>query len=177
MIGLRVLWPGLTPRATVDTDAAANKAWFPMLLADDIAMHTFLFGALSHKRLNLIKGAGKHDNVTATILEKDMERCEHAAIARINNALSKPDAVVTDAIIVSVLTLAANSWDLRLKDFQERPGPSPIFDPLLKSLQWLDLYGLLSIHPQHAAGLVQLVERRGGLYNIHTPGLAATVSL
>ena len=147
-----------------------------MVLTDDVALHSLLFGALSHKRLNLLKGVGKHDVVAADDLEADMRRCEVVSIARINKALRKPHSVVTDAVIVSVLTMAANAWDLTLEGFQKRPGPRPIFEPLLKSLQWLDLYGLLSVHPIHAAGLVKLVNLRGGLHNIHTPGLAATVS-
>ncbi|KIW63846.1 hypothetical protein PV04_08818 [Phialophora macrospora] len=171
---LKVLWPGLTPRPAGGTDPAASKAWFPMLLNDTVALHSLLFGALSHKRLNLLKGAGTHVDLDLTSLELDMRRCEAESIALINKALRK-DNVITDAMIVSVLCMAANAWDLTLERFLNEPAPPPIFDPLLKSLQWLDIYGLLSDHPIHAAGLVQLIKLRGGLHEIRTPGLAATV--
>ena len=176
IIGLKVLWPGLTPRTTIGTDPAASKAWFPMLLDDAIAMHSLLYGTLSHKRLSMLKGRGQQGDLAAGNLELDMRCCEAETISLINKALRKTDHIITDAIIVSVLTMAANGWDVTLSQFQKKSAPPPIFDPLLKSLQWLDVYGLLSVHPIHAAGLVQLVNLRGGLQNIHTPGLAATVS-
>ncbi|OCT44561.1 hypothetical protein CLCR_05640 [Cladophialophora carrionii] len=171
---LKVLWPGLTPRPAGGTDPAANRAWFPMLLNDTVALHSLLFGALSHKRLNLLKGAGDHVSLDLTSLEQDMRRCEAESIALINRSLRKGNAI-TDAMIVSVLCMAANAWDLTLERFLNEPAPPPIFDPMLKSLQWLDVYGLLSDHPIHAAGLMQLIKLRGGLHEIRTPGIAATV--
>jgi hypothetical protein len=147
-----------------------------MLLNDTVALHSLLFGALSHKRLNLLKGAGNHVDLDLTSLEQDMRRSEAESIALINKALRK-DNVITDAMIVSVLCMAANAWDLTLERFLNEPAPPPVFDPLLKSLQWVDIYGLLSDHPIHAAGLVQLIKLRGGLHEIRTPGLAATVFL
>lgn len=147
-----------------------------MALNDPVALHSLLFGALSHKRLNLLRGAGAQVDLDIASLEADMRRCEIESIALINKALRKDNAI-TDAMIVSVLTMAANAWDLTLERFLDNSGPAPVFDPLLKSLQWLDIYGLLSVHPIHAAGLVQLVKLRGGLHKIQTPGLAATVFL
>src|ERR1700742_1334667 len=88
-IALKVLWPGLTPRPVGGTDPAASKAWFPMLLNDTVALHSLLFGALSHQRLNLLQGAGKHTGLDLTSLELDMRRCETESIALINKALRK----------------------------------------------------------------------------------------
>ena len=146
-----------------------------MVLSDAVALHSLLFGALSHQRLNLLTGAGKHIDINLTSLEANMRRCEAESITLINKTLRKGPNAVTDAMIVSVLAMAANAWDLTLERFLLQPGPAHIFNPLLKSLQWLDIYGLLSVHPVHAAGLIQLVKLRGGLRKIRTPGLAATV--
>jgi hypothetical protein len=78
---------------------------------------------------------------------------------------------VTDEIILSVLCLATNdSPDLR--DIKHSP-----FQPTLRSLQWLDIYARLSPNPIHQAGLLRLVELRGGLYKLKLPGLAAVISL
>lgn len=134
----------MTPRSLAGADPAASKAWFPIALSDPVALHSLLFGALSHKRLNLLKGASEGVDLDITSLEVDMRRCEIESIALINKAIRKDDAI-TDAMIVSVLTMAANAWDLTLERFLEQSGPSPVFDPLLKSLQWLDLYGLVSL--------------------------------
>ena len=161
----------------MEPDPFASKAWFPMVLNDAVALHSLLYGALSHQRLNLLKGAGEDVDINVTRLEVDMRRCEVESIALINKALRKGADAITDGMIVSVLTLAANAWDLTLAKFLDEPGPLPWFNPLLKSLQCLDIYGLLSVHLIHAMGLVQLVKLRGGLGKILTPGLAATVFL
>ncbi|KIW34067.1 uncharacterized protein PV07_00867 [Cladophialophora immunda] len=173
---LQVVWPGLTPRPLSGSESAAIQGWFPMALNDTIALHSLLFGALSHKRLNLLKGSAQPDDPAVVQLEMDMRRCEAESISLINKALRDPNNAITDAVIVSVLALATNAWDLTLQRFQTQPATQPIFDPLLKSLQWLDVYGLLSAHPIHAAGLVQLIALRGGLKNIQTNGLAAIIS-
>ncbi|OAP57263.1 hypothetical protein AYL99_08001 [Fonsecaea erecta] len=173
---LQVVWPGLTPRPLSGSESAAIKGWFPMALNDPVALHSLLFGALSHKRLNLLGGAVSPDDPAVTHLERDMRRCEAETITLINKALRDPNNAITDAVIVSVLAMATNAWDLTLQRFQTQPATQPVFDPLLKSLQWLDVYGLLSAHPVHAAGLVQLVALRGGLKNIETTGLAAIIS-
>jgi hypothetical protein len=145
-----------------------------MVKKDTVALHSLLFGALSHQRLNLIKGAGPQTDVDVSGMERDLRRCEHESVALINNALRKKQAI-TDEMIVSVLCLAANAWDLTLERYLSEPAPLPVFDPLLKSLQWLDVYGLLSVHPAHAAGLVQLITIKGGLHTVKAAGLAATV--
>ncbi|EXJ74816.1 uncharacterized protein A1O5_01512 [Cladophialophora psammophila CBS 110553] len=173
---LQVVWPGLTPRSVSGSESAAIKGWFPMALNDTVALHSLLFGALSHQRLNLLKGSTQPDDPAVIRLEQDMRRCEAESITLINKALRDPNNVITDAILVSVLAMATNAWDLTLQRFQTQPATQPVFDPLLKSLQWLDVYGLLSAHPIHAAGLVQLVALRGGLKNIETTGLAAIIS-
>ncbi|KAH0842789.1 hypothetical protein FOPE_07943 [Fonsecaea pedrosoi] len=116
------------------------------------------------------------DDPAVVHLEMDMRRCEAESISLINKALRDSKNVITDAVIVSVLAMATNAWDSTLQRFQTQPVTQPIFDPLLKSLQWLDVYGLLSAHPVHAAGLVQLIALRGGLNNIQTTGLAAIIS-
>ena len=69
---MKVLWPGLTPRTIVEPDPFASKAWFPMVLNDAFALHSLLYGALSHQRLNLLKGAGEDVDINVTRLEVDM---------------------------------------------------------------------------------------------------------
>jgi hypothetical protein len=73
-------------------------------------------------------------------------------------------------------SLATNAWDPELEVHQKTPAPNPFFEPFLRSLQWLDVYGLLSMHQKHAAGLLEMIRMRGGLGKVFTPGLAATIS-
>jgi hypothetical protein len=51
------------------------------------------------------------------------------------------------------------------------------FNPPFPRLQWIDVYGCLPPNMIHIQGLIQLVKMRGGLRNITTIGLAATLCL
>lgn len=144
-----------------------------MALQDITAFNSLVFGALSHRRLSLLRRGGDLSEAATTKLDLDMKRAETTSISLINLALQNPNQELSDGLIVSVLCLASNAWDMSVWESKIQP----VFDPPLKSLQWLDLYGVLRAHPVHAAGLAQIVALRGGLQNIQTPGLAATISL
>jgi hypothetical protein len=102
-----------------------------------------------------------------------MAVCEADAIARINRAIKVPSEAATDSLILCVLCMATNKLENPLwEDMRESPFGSP-----LRSLQWLDVYGRLSPHLVHQAGLRQLVSLRGGLEKIELPGLATVISL
>jgi hypothetical protein len=102
-----------------------------------------------------------------------MAICEADAIARINRAIKIPAEAVTDEMILCVLCMATNKLENPLwEDITDSPFNAP-----LRSLQWLDVYGRLSPHPVHQAGLRQLVSLRGGLEKLGLPGLATVISL
>ncbi|KAJ5082673.1 hypothetical protein N7532_011716 [Penicillium argentinense] len=91
---------------------------------------------------------------------------------RVNLAIQIPAEAVTDSIILCVLCMATNKVEAPMwKHVQES-----VFQAPLRSLQWLDIYGRLSPHLIHQAGLVQLINLRGGLERIELPGLAAIIA-
>lgn len=98
--------------------------------------------------------------------------CEVEAISLINQAIQDPARALTDAVILSVLSLATNRVDNSVFGKESRTP----FQPPLRNLQWLDVYGKLSPNPVHMKGLAQLVMLRGGLEKIELPGLAAIIS-
>lgn len=172
LLGLSVLWPGLTPRPPHDDTSAAVSAWFPLSLWDETMFTAFLYGSLSHKRAYLL--ARKDKSSSTNFVEKRyLDLCEIMTIRLLNQAIQDPTRATSDAVIMSVLCLAANKSNESVW-YNETESP---FQVPLRSLQWLDVYGSLSSHPLHARGLAQLVAMRGGLQNIKLPGLAATISL
>jgi hypothetical protein len=105
---------------------------------------------------------------------REMAVCEANVISRMNGILQDPLQAASDAVILTVLCLATNLYNGPSTD--EETSSSPFYAPL-RSLQWLDIYGRLSPHPVHQAGLLQLIALRGGLEKIELPGLAAVISL
>jgi hypothetical protein len=102
-----------------------------------------------------------------------MAICEADAIIRINRVIRNPAEAVTDEFILCVLCMAMNKSDnSSLEEITESPFNAP-----LRSLQWLDVYGSLSPHSVHQAGLRQLVSLRGGLEKLGLPGLATVIAL
>ncbi|KAJ5574861.1 hypothetical protein N7450_008760 [Penicillium hetheringtonii] len=165
---LSVLWPGLLPPSFRASHPGVN-AWLENSATHEALHSTLLFGSYSHRRtLWLVKNRGHFSNEDG----KKLSLCEADAIVRVNRAIQSPSGAVTDCIILCVLCMATNKVDGPMWDQnQER-----IFQAPLTSLQWLDIYGRLSPHPVHQAGLVQLVRLRGGLEKIELPGLAAIIS-
>lgn len=101
-----------------------------------------------------------------------LEVLELESIKRVQESIQDPSQAVSDATILSVGCLANNRGDESVWDENLR---SP-FQPPLRSLQWLDLYGSLSPNLFHLAGLAQLVKLRDGLESTGLPGLAPILS-
>jgi hypothetical protein len=168
-----VVWPGLTPRSG-QVKAPGNKSWFQMSMANPELFTAFMFGSLCHLRVqwqnNWIPGTTFGPRQQRALQLSEME-----AIKLINQAVRNvnPKRAVSDAVLLAVICMAHHQAEEGLVH-QHRKTP---FDPPFPRLQWIDVYGCLPPNMVHIKGLVQLVKLRGGLTNIKTEGLAATISL
>ncbi|CDM38170.1 transcriptional regulator family: Fungal Specific TF [Penicillium roqueforti] len=164
-----VVWPGLAPRP-LNVRAAANK-WFDLSMADPALFTAFMFGSLCHLRVQW-----QNNWVPGTVFgqreRRALQLCEMESIKLINQAVRDPDRAVSDAVLLSVICMAHHQAEEKLVQ-QHRRTP---FNPPFLRLQWIDVYGCLPPNMIHIKGLLQLVKLRGGLPNIPTEGLAATIS-
>lgn len=101
-----------------------------------------------------------------------LEFSELESIKEVNKAIQNPSRALSDAVILSVGCLANNRADELLWDKNIR---SP-FQPPLRNLQWLDIYGSLLPNHVHLTGLTQLIKLKEGLERTELPGLAAILS-
>jgi hypothetical protein len=97
---------------------------------------------------------------------------ELESIKEVNIAIQTPRQTPSDALILSVGSLANHSgdefmWDMNIK--------SPFQAPL-QGLQWLDIYGCLLSNHVHLNGVAQLIKLRKGPENVRLPGLAPKIS-
>ncbi|KAJ5496229.1 hypothetical protein N7463_008216 [Penicillium fimorum] len=164
-----VVWPGLAPRPH-NVNTGVNK-WFDLSMADPALFTAFMFGSLCHLRVQW-----QNNWVPGTVFgqreRRALQLCEMESIKLINQAVRDPDRAVSDAVLLSVICMAHHQAEEKLS---QRHRKTP-FHPPFPRLQWIDVYGCLPPNMIHIKGLLQLVKLRGGLANIPTEGLAATIS-
>ncbi|RAL11920.1 uncharacterized protein BO97DRAFT_443623 [Aspergillus homomorphus CBS 101889] len=166
---LEVLWPGLTPVSPGHDANPASTNWFPLALADPTLFTAFVFGSLSHKRVQWLKGTiPAHAFLPSE--QQMLQLCETETIRNVTREVSDPTRAVCDAVILSVICMAHNVADNEHMKGQKLPFTAP-----MQRLQWLDIYSSLPPNLVHIKGLTQMVKMRGGLENLTLPGLAPTL--
>jgi hypothetical protein len=153
------------PRST------AVLSWFQLSLHDPTLFTTSIYHAISHQRLYWLT-KGKTGNISWPQDTQTLANFELESIKEVNKAIQNPSRSLRDAVIMSVGCLANSSRDELLLDKNIR---SPFQSPL-RSLQWLDIYGIILPNRVHLTGLAQLVKLRGGLDMTSLPGLAPALS-
>jgi hypothetical protein len=91
-------------------------------------------------------------------------------IKLVNQMLSNLDKEVPDELLAAVLVLASQGPRINA-------GKVSRFQSPLATAQCLDHQGNLSFEPEHAKGMVTLVQLKGGLHNIKMRGLADIIVL
>jgi hypothetical protein len=74
----------------------------PIIVEDEIALTSLLFGALSHERLCLLSKSRNNDNPRLAKLEVYMHQTEAVSVSLISKAL-RQSGEISDAILVAVL--------------------------------------------------------------------------
>jgi hypothetical protein len=151
---------------------SAILSWLHLSWHEPTLLCSFLFSAVFHRQQLRWHNESKHGNMHTTLERKVLERFEFESIKRVNQAIQDTTRAVSDAVILSVGCLANTRADelLRNKNIN-----SP-FEPPLRNLQWLDIYGSLPPNDIHLSGLAQLVSLRDGPQNINLPMLASILS-
>ncbi|KAL3705026.1 hypothetical protein TMatcc_008698 [Talaromyces marneffei ATCC 18224] len=167
---LSLLLPNMTPRDAQGNSLAASH-WYSLSLQEPVLFPAFLFGPLLHKRVRYLS-SGKPVNLLNNYEEREMRAMELELIQGVNKAITDPLRATSDAVIMSIMTLAHGSSD-DPQWYAEHMSP---FKAPLKSLQWLDTYAFFEMDPVHTAGLLRVVSLRGGLTKIKYPGLAPVLS-
>ncbi|EGE06088.1 hypothetical protein TEQG_05202 [Trichophyton equinum CBS 127.97] len=166
------LWPGLVLGAEGQRwgREAAAGVWLPRAMANPALFTAFLYGAAGHmqtrRRLDSVQ-------VSPQTRDEKMEQivCETETIKQLNKMMKDPTQAFSDEVVLAVLCMAFNRIDY---SGWKPSDPSP--KAPLRNLQWLDVYGGLSLNDHHVKGLMAIIETRGGLKSIKMPGLAETLS-
>ncbi|EGE77220.2 hypothetical protein BDDG_00157 [Blastomyces dermatitidis ATCC 18188] len=167
------LWPGLVLGAKNQKWSREDVAqsWLHRAMSHPALFTAFLYGAAGHlqtrKRLESV-------SIAPQTREEKLEQivCETETIKQLNKMMLDPQQTCTDEVILAVLCMAFNKIDYSKWISDTDPAPKAP----LRNLQWLDVYGGLSLNDQHVKGLFALLHTRGGLDQLKLPGLAETLS-
>ncbi|EFR01660.1 hypothetical protein MGYG_04662 [Nannizzia gypsea CBS 118893] len=166
------LWPGLVLGAEGQRwgREAAAGVWLPRAMANPALFTAFLYGAAGHmqtrRRLDSVQVSPQ---TRAEKLEQIV--CETETIKQLNMMMKDPAKAFSDEVVLAVLCMAFNRIDYSGWTVSDPSPKAP-----LRNLQWLDVYGGLSLNDHHVKGLMAIIETRGGLKSIKMPGLAETLS-
>jgi hypothetical protein len=146
------------------------QSWFPLGVSDPVLFTAFLFGSLSHMRVQALKGwIPRH--VFRQRQQRLLEHVEMETVQLVSREMSNPSRAVCDAMIWSVVCMAHNKAEDDVNGLPDIPFTAP-----MQRLQWLDVYGCLRPNLIHIGGLIQMVDLRGGIEKIELPGLASVIS-
>jgi hypothetical protein len=130
-------------------------------------MHVMLFGGAVH--LDVLRGRRVDLNNRVRLFHKVQ------TMRLLKEELQNPDMSDPDELILTILILAANEVE-NIADKMKPKARSPFNSPL-SSLQWLDVYGSMSLIKAHVLAMRSLVDRMGGLEMIRLEGLAELLEL
>jgi hypothetical protein len=145
-------------------------SWFGMSLYDDALFTALASASLSHQK---VKGLLSAESTTESNGEDEatLATCYKATIKAVNDAMQDPKRATTDATILAILMTIEMPAARGLRDWSQQ---SPFQAPL-RNLQWLNVHGARQPHMPHQDGLCRILQLRGGLHNIKTPGVAAAI--
>ena len=159
-------WPATVPaRGSNALENPVNAAWLQASMQYPVVFHAFLYAA-SLQLLTACKGR-------ELVKSGEMIRFDHyqKAIHLINKHITELDGPPPDALIMAVTTLAVHG--------SRAPEPGIECHPQspLATQQYLHMYGQMLIAESHVSGLTELIQRKGGIENMETYGMADTIAL
>ncbi|KAJ5735850.1 uncharacterized protein N7483_000975 [Penicillium malachiteum] len=161
----------MTPRVLPATNSVNPylQFWLPLSMNDRALFPALLSASLSHRVIN-----GLLSGVISSRYSDDtphLQACYKETISALNDVLRDPSRATTDETILAVLmTVEKPEIEMHKLWSQESPFQAP-----LQGLQWLNVHSAREPNLTHQNGLCRIIQLRGGLANIQTPGVAAAV--
>ena len=159
-------WPSTVPTKGHNAlENPVNAAWLQASMQYPVVFHAFLYAA-SLQLLTAYKGQ-------ELVKSGEMIRFDHyqKAIHLINKHITELDGPPPDALIMAVTTLAVHGSRAPTPGIECHPQ-SP-----LATQQYLHMYGQMLIEESHVSGLTGLIQRKGGIEEMKTYGMADTIAL
>ncbi|KIW62570.1 hypothetical protein PV04_10732 [Phialophora macrospora] len=160
-------WPAVSPFGQLSSNPV-RRAWLGCAMANPVAFYAFIFAAGLHHAYE--HGWDKIPTWNYDLLLSYKTK----AISLINAALQKVDVDISDALLVSILILAAHGPRV--------PSPGTVSPPQhppspLVGVQNINFYGSMRFDALHMDALRILIARRGGLQTLELYSLAETIAL
>lgn len=148
-----------------------SDVWLASALRSPAMLSAFLYGTLSHEFvLERMKSPKPSKERRQKLLQ--IMVAENESIRRINKALQDPVEQKTDELLMAVFLMGYSRYDEAAFSPGRHSHKSPLHD-----IQWANIYSYLDYDKVHVAGLMQLLEVRGGIDAIELNGLAEMMCL
>ena len=159
-------WPSTIPvKGNNSLENPINAAWLQSCMQFPVVFHAFLYAA----SLQLLAACRGQELVrSASWLRFDHYQ---KAITLVNKQIRELDGPPSDALMMAVTTLAVHG--------RRADTPLPECHPQspLATQGYLHMYGQMLTEERHVQGLVELIQRKGGIAGIETYGMAETIAL
>ncbi|KAJ9614313.1 hypothetical protein H2200_002449 [Cladophialophora chaetospira] len=162
---VKYTWPGVSPFGHPSSNQVA-RAWLGCAMANPVAFYSFVFAAGLHHAYE--HGWDNIPNRAYGLLFSYKTK----AISLVNEALQHIKTETSDALLVSILILAAHG-PRRIVVSEESREQHPL-SPLANT-QSIGFYGSLRFDGLHMDALRLLLARKGGLHTIQLYSLAETI--
>jgi hypothetical protein len=157
-------WVDLTALDSKGVLHPVHKDWMIAARTSPVAFYSFLYAISNHyDYVHRIREAA-----SSTALMRLSYKTE--TIKLVNQMLNNLDMEVPDELLAAVLVLASQGPRVDAGEVSRFQSP-------LATVQCLDHQGNLAFEPEHARGMVALVQLKGGLHNIKMRGLADVIVL
>lgn len=156
---LSTLWPNFGHHILI-TDESLSSAFFRLSMTNELLLNSFIWTAALEMSLHSCSATDK----------AVMIHCQNNAVKSIREHIERGN--VLDEVIFAVLALAIADTEPKPAELVHAEECFAGFDPPLRSLGWLDYFSQFRWTRTHIDALKALVEKRGGLSKVNTPGIA-----
>lgn len=164
--------PLLIPPASTGSGENTALEWFYCIREEPSLLYAACFAALCHQHALewMTESSGRSNNRN----QYYAQLCLSESVRLLRQRVSNSNTQVSDSIILTVLILGTYTWELSPRAGGQQPRNR--FSPILKQMQWVDLYSAFMPDGTHITALVELLRLRGGLNKVSLPGLAVLLS-
>lgn len=163
---LTTTWPETVPTKKGDTVINPVKAaWLDCARDSPVLFHAFLYSAA----LQVLTVCNGRELVQSAC----WVRLDHyqKTISLVNQHIQRLDGPPSDALIMAVVCLTAHG------SRAESPGIECHPQSPLATQQYFHVYGQILTEEKHLLGLQELLQRKGGVEEVKTYGMACTIIL
>lgn len=161
-------WPGFLRNPDTQQKGMLYE-WYQLMRNNQLVLACCLYGALAHQQIRRSLSSTHLSSTPEELLERSL--WEEHAIKLLKETATDVAVATSDETIFALLWMAVSRVDYSRWRQSTTISQVPFAD-----LQWLDVYGGLTIDDSHLRAMRSMIDMKGGLGAIRIAGLAQALS-